>query len=293
MAAIKVLVTGATGAQGGALARLLLDRGHQVRAFSRRPDSPDCRELERRGAQIIQGDFEDRRSLEEAMRGVDAVFAMATPYEAGPEAETRQARTIVDAVKSAGVRHLVYSSVSDADRDTGIPHFDSKARVEEHIQDLGVPYTIVAPVWFFDNYFSPWLLPGLQKGVLSQPMPADRMLQGIAVVNVASFAALVLENRDRFLGQRINIASDELPAAEYARVISRVSGREIKYVELPLEEVRKANEDTARMYGWFTRVGYSADIEGLRREYPSVGWLRFEEWARRQDWRALKEAASA
>ncbi len=293
MKAMKILVTGATGRQGRSLARRLLEKGHQVRAFSRKPDSPVCEALRRLGAEVVAGDLEDRRSVEEAMRGVDAVYAVATPWEAGVEAESRQAMNIVEAAKSAGVGYLVYGSVSDADRHTGIPHFDSKARIEERIRSLGIPHAIVAPVWFFENLLSPWFLPGLQQGLLAMPMPPERALQGIAVENIGAFTTLVLENRDRFLGKRINIASDELPVRQYAEGISRVSGRRIQYLETPLEEVRKSSEDSARMYDWFNRVGYSADIEGLRREYPEVGWLRFEEWARGQDWRVLQKRASA
>jgi uncharacterized protein YbjT (DUF2867 family) len=293
MAPLSILVTGATGQQGGALARELLNKEHEVRALTRRPGSVGAKELERLGARIVQGDYEDRGSLEKAVQGVDAVFAVATPYEAGPDAEERQGKNLMEVVADAGVSHLVYSSVADADRNTGIPHFDNKWRIEQHIQELGIPCTVVAPVWFFENYFSPWLLPGLQKGALAQPMPPDRELQGIALENIAQFTALVLENRDRFVGKRFNIASDELAVKQYAEVISRASGRTIEYVEVPMEKVREMSEDMALMYEWFNQVGYSVDIDALRREYPSVNWLRFEEWAGRQNWGVLREAASA
>src|SRR5436309_13817371 len=110
-----ILVTGATGQQGGALARLLLERGQRVRAMTRKPDSPAARALTGRGAELAAGDFDDRASLERAMQGIDAVFVVATPAEAGVEAEIRQATTVADAAKAAGVRHLVYSSVANAD----------------------------------------------------------------------------------------------------------------------------------------------------------------------------------
>jgi uncharacterized protein YbjT (DUF2867 family) len=120
---LSVLVTGATGQQGGALARLLLKKSHRVRAFTRKPDSPAAQGLRRLGAELAVGSLEDRASIERTARGVDVLFAMSTPYEAGTDAETQQGLTVADAAKAAGVRHLVFTSVASADRNTGITHF--------------------------------------------------------------------------------------------------------------------------------------------------------------------------
>jgi uncharacterized protein YbjT (DUF2867 family) len=288
MSKLTVLVTGPTGQQGGALARVLLQRGHTMRAFVRNPESEKARQLSRLGAELVEGNFDDPGSLRRAASGVDAVFAMGTPYQAGPEAETRQSMAIVDAAKEAKVRHLLYSSVSDADRSTGIPHFDSKYAVEQYIRSADVPYTVVAPVYFFENFLSLFMLPALKEGRLTMSLPPDRKLQAIALASIASFDVQVLEKRDAFLARRINIASDELSLSEYARIISEVSGREIVYQRKPLEQVRRFSKDRAAMEGWFDRVGYSADIEGLRRQFPEVGWKRFKEWAVAQDWSPLK-----
>jgi uncharacterized protein YbjT (DUF2867 family) len=285
---LSVLVSGATGQQGGALARILLGRGHRVRAFVRRPDSFEAEELERLGAELAEGDFEEPSSIESAARGTDALFIVATPFEAGMEAETRHGIAAVDAAKAAGVEHLVYSSVADADKDTGIPHFDSKREVEKHIEGLGIPYTIVAPVYFMDNLLAPWTLPQLKEGRFPMALPSSRPLQQIALSDIASFTALVLENRKEFLDRRVDIASDELAGEEVAEILTRITGHEIHYVELPLEQVRQAmGEDGARMFEWFDEVGYSADIEALRREHPEVRWHIFEEWAKEQDWSTL------
>src|SRR3954463_16812025 len=127
----NVLVTGATGKQGGAVTRELLRKGHRVRALTRKATGAAAQELARLGAEVVTGDLEDRSSVDAAMRGVDAGFAAGTPFEGGPESETRQGIHVADAAKAAGV-YLVYSSVANADRKTGIPHFDSKAEVEKH-----------------------------------------------------------------------------------------------------------------------------------------------------------------
>jgi uncharacterized protein YbjT (DUF2867 family) len=283
-----ILVTGATGQQGGALARLLLSRGHRVRALTRKADSPAAQMLAGHGAELAVGDFDDRASLERAMQGADALFVMGTPFEAGMEAERRQATAVADVANAVGVPHLVYSSVANADRQTGIPHFESKYAVERHIRALGIPSTIIGPVFFMENFVGPQALPGLREGKIALALPAARTLQQTALADIAGFAALVLERREPFLGRRIDLASDERSGAEVAEILSRVLDRPIEYVELSLEAMGTGSEDLARMFEWFDRVGYSADIAALRREYPEVGWHTFEDWAKAQDWRALE-----
>ena len=290
---LSVLVTGATGKQGGALARLLLKKGHRVRAFTRRPESPAAQELKRLGAELATGNLEDRAAIEHAAQTVDAIFAMSTPFEAGMEVETRQGITVADAAKAAGVRHLVYTSVASADRNTGIPHFDSKYKVERHLQALGIPHTILGPVFFMENLLSPWWLPGLQEGKFAMALPGLRSLQQIALDDIAGFATLVLERHEPFLGKRVDIASDELTGSQVVDILSRITGRRIEYVELPLAQVRAWSEDFAIMFEWFDRVGYSVDIAALRRDYREVGWHTFEDWAKARDWSSLKQAAAS
>jgi uncharacterized protein YbjT (DUF2867 family) len=279
---LNVLVTGATGKQGGHLVRELLARGHSVRALTRKPDSPAAAALAERGVTIVKADFEEEGSLERAARGVDTVFAMSTPFESGEKTETREGINLVRAAATAGVKHLVYTSVAGADRATGIPHFDSKFEVEKEIRRSGVPFTIVAPVFFMENFLADFMAAGIAKGSIAMALPATRRLQQIAVADIAQFAALVIERRESFLGKRIDIASDELTGATAAAAISEVSGRQIKYTALPIDAVRQFNEDQARMFEWFDRVGYDADVVGLRSLYPEVDWHRFSIWAREQ-----------
>jgi uncharacterized protein YbjT (DUF2867 family) len=290
---LNVLVTGATGKQGGHLVRELLTRGHSVRALTRKPDSPGAAALAKRGVTIVPGDLEDQGSLERAARGVDTIFAMSTPYEGGDKTEIREGINIVRAASAVGVSHLVYSSVAGADRATGIPHFDSKFEVEKEIRRSGVPFTIVAPVFFMENFLAEPLAAGIAKGTLSMALPVTRRVQQIAVADIAQFTALVIERRESFLGKRIDIASDELTGATAAAAIGEASGRHIEYTALPIDAVRQWNDDLARMFEWFDCVGYDADIVGLRLLYPEVDWHRFGTWAREQDWSAISVPATA
>jgi uncharacterized protein YbjT (DUF2867 family) len=290
---LNVLVTGATGKQGGHLVRELLARGHTVRALTRKPESPAAAALAASGATIVTGDFDDQGSLERAARGVDTVFAMGTPFEGGDKKETREGINIVRAAASVGVPHLVYSSVAGADRASGVPHFDSKFEVEKEIRRSGVPFTIVAPVFFMENFVADWMAAGIAQGSIAMALPASRRLQQIAVADIARFDALVIERRESFLGKRIDIASDELTPATAAAVISEASGRHIEYTALPIDAVRQRSEDQASMFEWFDRVGYDADVVGLRVLYPEVGWHRFSVWAREQEWSAIAVPATA
>jgi uncharacterized protein YbjT (DUF2867 family) len=281
---LTVLVTGATGKQGGAVARQLLKKGHKVRGLTRKLDSPAAQALAKDGVELVAGSFEDKGSLVKAARGADTVFAMSTPFEAGPEAETRQGVTLADAAKEAGVGHFVFTSVAGADQKTGIPHFDSKFRVEEHIKAIGLPHTIVAPVYFMENVQAPFGGLDLNAGRLASPMSPGRALQQIAVADIGAFSVSVIDRREPLFGKRFDLASDELSGAQLAEILSRVTGKKLQYLQLPKEVVAQMGEDMNRMFGWFESHGYSADIAGLRRDFPEVGWHRFEDWARAQKW---------
>jgi uncharacterized protein YbjT (DUF2867 family) len=290
---LNVLVTGSTGKQGGHLVRELLARGHSVRAVTRKPESPAAAALAERGVTIVKGNFDDQGSLERAVSGVDSVFAMSTPYESGVKTETREGINILRAASAVGVTHFVYSSVAGADRASGIPHFDSKFEVEKEIRRSGVPFTIVAPVFFMENFLADYMAAALAQGSIAMALPATRRLQQVAVADIAQFTALVIDRRESFLGKRIEIASDELTGVTVAAIISEASGRPIAYTALPIDAVRQFNEDSARMFEWFDRVGYDADVVGLRSLYPEVDWHRFSDWVREQDWTAAGGRAAS
>ncbi|HZZ83190.1 MAG TPA: NmrA family NAD(P)-binding protein [Anaeromyxobacteraceae bacterium] len=288
---IEVLVAGATGQQGGAVARLLLEKGHRVRALTRHPGAPAAARLRALGAEIVQGDLEEGASIRSAAADADAFFLVATPFEEGPAAEIRQGLRAAEAARAAGVKHLVYSSVAGADRQTGIPHFESKHEIELRVANLGIPYTIVAPVFFMENLNGPAFLGGLRAGRLAMPLPASRRLQLIALADLAGLVRTIIERPTGFRGVRMEVASDELSGLDLARLLSRVTRQQIDYLELPLEELRERSEDLASMYEWLDQVGYHADVAGLRRFWPEVGWHSFAQWALEQDWSVLDVAS--
>jgi uncharacterized protein YbjT (DUF2867 family) len=282
-----VLVTGATGSQGGSVVQALLERGHKVRGMTRNANSQAAKKLRQRGVEVVAGDFVDQDSLVRAANGVDTIFTMTTPFEEGVEAETAQGLAITNAAKQAGVGHLIYSSVANADKATGIPHFDSKYEVEKHIALSGVPYTIIAPVYFMENLTTPWSVPGLRQGKLALALPANQPLQQIAVRDIGAFAAAIVERRESVFGHRYDIAGDELSGQESVAIFSEATGRKIQYESFPPDALRAQSEDMALMFEWLNDTGYSADIAGLRRDFPEVTWLDFAAWIGQQNWSVL------
>jgi uncharacterized protein YbjT (DUF2867 family) len=285
MAKVDVLVTGATGKQGGGVAKRLLARGHAVRAFTRKPDSPAAKSLEKAGAKIVTGQLEDAASLARALEGANALFAMGTAFESGTAAETKQGMVAADVAKAAGV-HLLYTSVGSADKATGIPHFDSKYEVEKYIAKIGARASIIAPVYFMENAF--FSKDQLAKGVYATPLTPDRKLAQIAVADIAGVAVHVLENADRYVGKRFDIGGDDVSGTDACEILSRVTGKKFSYFQVPLDMIRKRmGDDGTKMYEWFERVGYHLDMAMLRREFADVEWHTFESWAKSQDWKTL------
>ncbi|WP_421724706.1 NmrA/HSCARG family protein [Bauldia sp.] len=288
-----VLITGATGQQGGAVARALIDRGHTVRALTRNVDSDAAQALAALGAELRTGDFNDPTTLVPAAEGTDSAFLVGTPFEQGIQAEIDHGVAAVDAAKTAGVGHVVYSSVGSADRNTGIPHFDSKLAVEKHLAASGLNYTISAPVWFMDNVTAPWMADSLRQGNVALALPGDRLLAQIAVSDIGSFNAILFEHREAVFGKRYDIASDSVTGQDLARIVGEASGRSLGFFQVPLDMMRQQSEDMAIMFEWFDKVGYSVDTDALRRDFPEVPWVRFADWAKAFDWSFLSATEAA
>jgi len=273
---LAVVVTGGTGKQGGAVVKSLLERGHEVRAVTRSTDSAKARELANAGVTLVRASLEDTAALTKALEGATSLFAMTTPFEGGPQADTRQGISAADAAKAAGV-HLVFTSIGNANRQTGIPHFDSKHKIEKHIAKIGVRAAVLAPVYFMEN---------------ATPLPPTRRLAQVAVADIGAVAVRLLEDPGRFAGKRFDLGGDELTGNDVLAILSRVTGRPFTYFQVPLDVIRqRMGEDGAKMYEWFDRVGFTVDRAALRREFPDVAFHDFESWAKAQDWNTLLQGA--
>lgn len=278
-----VLVTGGTGRQGGAVARSLLARGQKVRVLTRFPDRERARDLRNLGAEVVEGDFDDPDSLKPAVRGTDGVFLMGTPLEKGVRAEVAHGKAMVMACWKFGGPHIVYSSIAGANRETGIPHFESKRRVEDDIRRTDLPRTILRPAWFMENFESPMLLPAVQRGVLAMPLAPGTRLQMVSLADLAAFAAEAFLKPRPFLGEEIDLAGDELTMEEIADAVSVAQGRPVRYRSVPGGRARSTvGRDFALMYRWIEEQGFGVDIEALRERWE-IPLTPFRDYLRRSD----------
>ncbi|MEJ2858903.1 MULTISPECIES: NmrA/HSCARG family protein [unclassified Saccharothrix] len=266
-----VLVTGATGQQGGATARRLLDDGWEVRAL--------VRSAERfvPGTTPVVGDMLDRAALDRAMEGVHGVFSVQPA--AGPPHfdvdEVAMGKNVADAALAAGVRHFVYASVGGAERDSGISHWNTKWEIERHIRALGLPATILRPVMFLENHAS------ATTGVLGpvplvRMMPARRKVQVVAVRDIGAFAGLAFADPDRFVGREVELAGDEVTREELATAFGEVLGRPVDTSPLPPEALAALGLSLDDLERAERFAGWRADLPALRAEHP--GLLDFRSW---------------
>jgi uncharacterized protein YbjT (DUF2867 family) len=275
-----ILVTGATGKQGGAVARYLLKNNYRVKIMTRKPAGEAAAILKSLGAEVIAGDYDEAKSLERALDGIWGVFAVQNTWEAGVVREEEQGKRFAEIAKKKGVYHFVYSSVGSAHRKTGIPHFDNKWRVEETVRSLKFPsYSILRPVFFMENFVSPWFLPGLGEGELRMGIKPETKVQMVAVDDIGKFGLLLFDRHEEMNGHALDIAGDERTMSETAELMSRAMDKKITFVKTPIEEVRKWSEDYALMLEWFDRVGYDVDIPALIKKY-GIRPLTLDAWVK-------------
>jgi uncharacterized protein YbjT (DUF2867 family) len=276
-----ILVSGATGKQGGGVLRAVRPRGYPVRAITRDATKPNALALAGPGTEVFACDMENLDSLRSAMDGVYGVFSVQQFWETGTEGEIRQGRNLADAAQRNDISHFVYSSVGGADRAPDVEHFASKYQVEQHVQSLGMPFTVLRPAFFMENWLG--MKDMLQQGTLMQPLSPDTRLQMIASDDIGEFAALAFDHPATWQSRTEEIAGDELSMTELAQAFSRALGRDVHYQQISWDQFeQQAGHEMAAMYKWFEREGYRADIPGLRGELP--GLRSFEAWSRQQSW---------
>jgi uncharacterized protein YbjT (DUF2867 family) len=279
-----ILVTGATGTQGGAVARALLKGGWSVRALVRDPEKPAAQALKQLGAELRQGDLDKSAALATAVQGAYGVFSVQSFTEHGVEGEMRQGKALADAANGAGVKHFVYASVHSANLRSGVPHFDSKGEIEQHIQSVGLPHTILRPVFFMEN-FNNFFPPVLEEGgyVLRIALHPETKLSMLAPDDIGAFTAIVFSNPDRYLDKAFEIAGDALTIPQVAQKMQNAAGKPFRFDEMPIEQVRAFSEDFALMFDYFNQTGQPVDIAGLHTVHP--GLTDFSTWLTKTNWK--------
>ena len=276
-----IVVTGATGHQGGAVARHLLQEGWRVRALTRDPEKPAAQDLEAGGADVVRGDMLDRASLDAALVGAYGCFSVQTPREAGPEGEKQEGRNLADAAKAAGVEHFVYSSViGAADGDSSRPWVASKHFLETYIRDLGLPWTIWRPCSFMENFLGQ--AADIVRGVVRGPEPPGAVRQFIAVDDIGRFVALSFADRECWMNETTLIAGDRMHAGEIAEAFADVLERDVVYQQAV---------PPGQAPGQLTAAPELANLSMLRDLMPGLRTL--ESWACEIDWTKAAERQTA
>jgi len=274
-----ILITGVTGKQGGAVARALEGAGLNLRGLTRKPDSEPAAALAHQGVEIIKGDLDDEASLRRALAGAWGVFGVQNAGEAGVEREEAQGKRLATLAREAGVEHYVYTSVGSAHKQTGVPHFDNKWRIEETVRGLRFPsHVILRPVFFMENLLAPF---SLQGSTLAWALGAATKLQMISVDDIGWFGARAFTDAATLNGREFDLAGDVRTMAESAEILTETLGRPIAFAQTPIEQVRQYSKEMALMLEWFENVGYSADIAGLEREFGRP-LTKLGDWARLQ-----------
>ena len=278
-----IAVAGATGQQGGVVARKLLADGWKVRALTRDIDKPAAQELASLGAELVPGNMDNRAELDAAFKGAHGVFSVQNFWlpNVGFDGEITQGKNVADATKAASVKHLVYSSVGAAHRGMGQKHFESKWIIEQHIHSLGIPYTILRPAAFFENFN--WERASILNGTFNAlGLRPEKERQLIAVEDVAAFVALAFTNPEQYPGKTIELAGDALTESQIAETFAKVIGRAVT-LRMPSGGAgRRSEEEMIAMFNFFNGEAYDADIPALRKLHP--GLLTLEQYLRKNGW---------
>ncbi len=288
-----IIVTGATGQQGSAVISHLPRRFH-VKALTRDPNKPEAKALSAQGIEVVAADLLDRASLERAFAGAHGVFAitnfwdgMASGKPLGADGEVKQGKNLVDAAKTAKVKHFVFSSSGqNFAYPSAVPHARSKQEVERYLLDSKLPATVLRPAFFMENYNSPMMDFGskARAGTIELPIRAHQRLQMVSTTDIGHFAALAFSQPEAFVGAAFDLAGDALTPGDVAEVFSRVTGKPVKSVadEKAIPTIKQYSQEFGLMWEAFDSLGGDAFIPGLRALHPALENL--ETFLRRTGW---------
>jgi len=277
-----ILVTGATGRQGGAVVDALQARGYAVRGMTRKPDGKKAQKLLAKDVEVVQGDFADPASLRAAMADVHGVFF----YSGFSRNELTEGINVIEAAKSAGVKHVVYSSGAAAAPGTGMQGA-AKMEVELALRESGVPFSVIRPVAFMENFR------GQQRRIFDKGVvdsrASDRYVYFITIPDIGFFAAEAFQKPEEWVGRGEDIAGDQMTLAELAETFGAVLDRDVSYTRMPLEEYLETFPKPIRpLFRWYDEVGYVVNTAALREQYPQL--LTFEQYLRDTGWGGWRPA---
>ena len=271
-----VVVTGATGRQGGAVARRLLRDGWRVRAVTRNPASKRARELGALGADVVKADFDDPATLRAACHGAHGVYSVQNPMISGVDAEMRHGVNVADAAHEAGVSHVVYGSAGTGTSDTGVGSWDSKLVIEDHMRRLGLPLTVLRPMAFMELMTDPGFFPAASTWhVMPKLMGGDRPVYWLCLDDLGAIAALAFADPGRFIGATLTLAGDVQSIDDCRAIWREVFGRSPRRIPMPVWLFERfTGTDLTTMWRWLHDSDFAADPAETRQLLPTAVTVR-------------------
>jgi uncharacterized protein YbjT (DUF2867 family) len=274
-----VVVTGATGRQGGAVTRALLQDGRRVRAMTRRPEGAAARVLAAAGADVVPADMDDPASLDRAFSGADGVYSVQNFMTSGLDGEVRQGRNVSEAAARAGVRHLVYGSAGVGRRGTGVGSWESKLDVEDHLRSLGLPVTVLRPMAFMELMTDRAFYPAAGVWHVWPRMAGwDFRVPWLSCHDLGVIAAKAFADPEGYRGQELLLAAEIRSLEECRATYARVMGRGPRRFPMPQWLFQRFTPDTVRMWEWCRENDLDTDPEFTRSIHPEAmtveAWLR-------------------
>jgi len=273
-----IFVTGATGNQGTAVVQKLIEKGFKVIGLTRDPDSNKAQSLKKSGAEVVKGDLNSPDSYKDYLNGSYGVFGLMT-FIYGVDKELKQGTQLADLAKKNGIKHFLYSSVCGCDLNTGIPHWETKHKIEEHIKSIGLPYTILRPVSFYQNFLIPQVSSRINKGKLVTPTAANRTMQFISTDDIGPISARIFEQPEIYLGKTLTVGTEQMDMKKVAEIFSDVLGRKVTYQQLPGFITRLAlGKNLHTMFKWCNSHDclFIKDIDSVKTEFPEM--TRMDQW---------------
>jgi uncharacterized protein YbjT (DUF2867 family) len=273
-----VAVTGATGRQGGAVARHLLAGGWRVRGLTRRPDAAPARKLAALGAEVVRADMTSTGELVHAFRGAYGVYSVQNFMPAGTDSEIMQGRNVGEAAKANGVQHVVYGSAGTGAADTGVGSWDSKLTVQAHLRALDLPLTVLRPMAFMELMTDKGFFPAVAAwSLMPKLMGADTPLPWICVDDLGAVAARAFAEPDRFVGAELSLAADIRSISECRDIWREIAGRPPRSLPMPVWMFERfVGTDLTTMWRWLRKAHLDADPAQTRELLPTASTVR--EW---------------
>jgi uncharacterized protein YbjT (DUF2867 family) len=275
-----IFVAGATGNQGGAVARVLAENGFSVKGLSRNPDSAKASQHRGPNISLVKGNLNEPSSIRKHLKGVHGIFSVQH-FTEGVDKEVAQGIALANLAKEMGIKHFLYSSALGANLHSGVPAFESKFKIENHIQSLGIPFTILRPASLFDNFLIPQVKKGILKGKLVQPINRETVIQYVACDDIGKAALKIFQHPEQFLNKTIPLAEEQLSTGEVAEIFTKTLNRPVEYKRLPELIVRIfLGRNLYSMFKWVNSENHvdMKDIETSKSMFPDLqnlsSWIK-------------------